>query len=96
VHNTPAVTTTFPDSDRVATLWQLAWTDDSVLACCVYRLESGMQLRVESATALIVCEPFELHPRAVARAHALRESLMRRGWVDRTGAETSLRPVLPR
>jgi hypothetical protein len=57
-----------------------------VLACCVYRDGIGLlQLRVESPTALIVCEPFELQPRAVARAHALRESLKRRGWIDRPG-----------
>jgi hypothetical protein len=80
----------------VATLWELAWIDDSVLACSVYRLEGGMQLRVESATALIVCEPFELQPRAVARAHALRVSLMRRGWVDRTGVEATPLPAGPR
>jgi hypothetical protein len=67
----------------IATRWQLAWTDDSVLACCVYRDGAGMQLRVQSPTAVIVSESFDLQPRAVARAHALRESLKRRGWVDR-------------
>ena len=67
----------------VATLWQLAWTDNSVLACCVYRDGAGrLELRVQSASALIVREPFEIQPRAVARAHALRESLKRSGWVD--------------
>ena len=69
--------------ELVATLWQLAWVDDSVLACCVYRNGADLQLRVQSPTAVVVCESFDLQPRAVARAHALRESLKRRGWVDR-------------
>jgi hypothetical protein len=67
----------------VATLWELAWTDDSVLACCVYRDGTGLQLRVESPTTLIFSEPFDLQPRAVARAHALCALLKRRGWIDR-------------
>ena len=88
MHNTRAVLTS-AEPELVATLWQLAWIDDSVLACCVYRNGVDLQLRVESATALIVCEPFELQPRAVARAHALRASLKRRGWVDRRGLTTA-------
>lgn len=32
--------------------------------------------------AVIVEEPFDLEPRAVARAHALREALKRRGWKE--------------
>jgi hypothetical protein len=82
VHNTLAVPISV-EPERVATLWELAWVDDSVLTCCICRDGVGLQLRVQSPNALIVCEPFELQPRAVARAHALRESLKRRGWVDR-------------
>jgi hypothetical protein len=85
VHNTRAVST--PASlDLVATLWQLAWFDDVRLTCSVYRDGGGLQLRVESTSALIVCERFDLHPRAVARATALRESLKRRGWCECTAA----------
>ena len=67
----------------VATLWQLAWNDDRVF-CTVYRCDDGLQLRVESATGVIVTEPFDLQPRALARTRALRASLMRRGWQDVT------------
>ena len=65
----------------VATLWQLAWDDDR-LSCTVYRNTDGLQLRLESPTAIILSEPFELQPRVLARMHALRESLKRRGWRD--------------
>jgi hypothetical protein len=54
--------------------------NDDRLCCSVYQSESGWQLRVESDTAVIMTEPFELQPRAVARSHALRDSLKRRGW----------------
>ena len=63
----------------VATLWQLAWDDDR-LSCNVYRNKEGLQLRLESPTAIILSEPFELQPRVLARMQALRESLKRRGW----------------
>jgi hypothetical protein len=66
---------------RVATLWQLAWNDDRV-TCAVYRNAGGFELSVESATAVIISERFTLQPRALARAHALRDSLKRRGWKD--------------
>jgi len=65
----------------VATLWQLAWNDDRVF-CTVYRCNDGLQLRVESATTVIVSEPFELQPRTLARTQALRASLKRRGWQE--------------
>ena len=93
MHNTRAVLTA-GGRERVATLWQLVWTDDSVLECCVYRDGAAFQLRVASATALVACEPFELQPRSVARAHALRESLKRRGWVDCTGRDVTA-PLSP-
>ncbi len=65
----------------VATLWQLAWDDDR-LSCTVYRNTDGLHLRVESPTAILLSEPFELQPRVLARMQALRESLKRRGWRD--------------
>jgi hypothetical protein len=39
-----------------------------------------MELRLESNTAVIFSEPFELRPRSLARLKTLRESLKRRGW----------------
>jgi hypothetical protein len=69
------------DARLVATLWQLSWRDDR-LVCVVYREADGLQLSVESPTAVIVTERFELQPRALARAHALCASLKRRGWRD--------------
>jgi hypothetical protein len=65
----------------VATLWQLAWNDDRIF-CTVYRSNDGLQLRVESATTVILSEPFELQPRTFARTQALRASLKRRGWQE--------------
>jgi len=65
----------------VATLWQLAMKDDRVF-CTVYRSQDGLQLRVESATAIILAEPFDLQPRMLARTQTLRKSLKRRGWEE--------------
>jgi len=62
-------------------LWQLAWNDDR-LWCSVYRRNERLELTVESLKAIIVTEPFDLEPRAVARAQALREALKRRGWKE--------------
>jgi hypothetical protein len=61
----------------------------TVVECCVYRNGSGLELRVESATAVIVCEPFDFRPRALARVQALRQSLKRRGWLERTALTSS-------
>ena len=73
-----------PDDVRpVATLWQLALAQDR-LFCTVYRKEGGLQLRLESPSAVIMSEPFELQPRMMARTQALRESLKRRGWREFT------------
>lgn len=69
------------DASRLATLWNMAW-NDSRLTCVVYRTSAGMQLTIESPDAVVIMEQFELQPRAVARAHALREALKRRGWKD--------------
>ena len=69
------------DVRPVATLWQLAWNDDR-LFCTIYRHDDGFQLRVESATTVILTEPFELQPRTFARTQALRASLKRRGWKE--------------
>jgi hypothetical protein len=69
------------DDTRIATLWELAWDDDR-LTCAVYRRGGQLQLRVESETATIVSERFDLQPRMLARSQALRNSLKRRGWHD--------------
>ena len=66
----------------LATLWNLAWQGDR-LTCVVYRGGDGrMQLCVESADAVVIDERFELQPRMLARARALRAALKRRGWED--------------
>jgi hypothetical protein len=65
----------------VTTLWTMA-SNGVRLSCAVYRAATGLELRVESETATMVREPFELQPRAIARTQALRESLRRRGWQD--------------
>jgi hypothetical protein len=71
-----------PDDVRpVATLWQLQLAKDRV-ACTIYRNDDGLQLRLESTTAVIMSEPFDLQPRMMARTRALRESLKRRGWQE--------------
>jgi hypothetical protein len=62
-------------------LWELEWNADR-LTCAIYRHGSGLQLRVESAVAVIVTERFDLQPRALARARTLRKGLKRRGWRD--------------
>ena len=69
------------EARRLATLWHLAW-DDARLACVIYRANGAMQLKIESEKAVVMTQPFELQPRALARAHALREALKRRGWRD--------------
>ena len=69
------------DARPIATLWKLAWNGASV-ACVVYRHPAGLELRLESETATIMNEPFEMQPRLLARTQALRESLKRRGWQD--------------
>jgi hypothetical protein len=63
----------------ITTLWRLT-CDASEVACVIYRVASGMELRLESPHATILREPFELQPRMVARTNALRSSLLRRGW----------------
>ena len=65
----------------VATLWQLGLAKDR-LFCTVYRSDEGLHLRVETATAVILTEPFDLQPRMLARTQALRASLKRRGWQE--------------
>lgn len=56
--------------------------NENEISCAVYRQDNRFQLRVESPTATIISEPFDMQPRAMARAHALRESLKRRGWTE--------------
>ena len=70
-----------PDAPPVATLWRLAWQDEQ-LSCDVYRQGAELQLRLQSLTAVILTEAFDLQPRAMARAHALRDALKRRGWIE--------------
>ena len=65
----------------VATLWQLTWHDDR-LSCAVYRRGTKLHLQIESPSAVIVREQFDLAPRATARAQALRDALKRRGWQE--------------
>jgi hypothetical protein len=65
------------------TLWQVAWNDQQ-LSCAVYRAGNGLRLTVESREGVIVSEPFDMQPRALARVHALRDALLRRGWSDAT------------
>jgi len=65
----------------IVTLWSLTWKNDSV-RCVIYQRENGMQLRLESPTAVILSEPFDMQPRSLARTKALRDSLKRRGWKD--------------
>ena len=69
------------DARPIATLWQLALNDDR-LFCTIYRHDDGFQLRVESATRVILTERVELQPRTFARTQALRASLKRRGWKE--------------
>ena len=66
---------------RIATLWHLTWNDDR-LSCAVYQSADGMELCLESPTGIIISEPFDMQPRALARSRALRDSLKRRGWKD--------------
>jgi hypothetical protein len=68
-------------SRLVATLWRLAW-DGNQVSCVVYRSDHGFELSVESPTAVVITERFDLQPRALARAHALRDALKRRGWIE--------------
>jgi hypothetical protein len=65
----------------IATLWQLAMKDDR-LFCTIYRTGEGLQLRLESSSALILSEPFDFQPRMLARTKMLRNSLKRRGWEE--------------
>jgi hypothetical protein len=69
------------DDIPIAVLWDVE-RNDHRLACRIYRQGSGMQLRIESATAVLVAESFEMQPRAVARARTVHAGLMRRGWRD--------------
>jgi len=65
----------------IARLWQLCWQNDR-LSCAVYRDGEELQLRVQSPYAVIITEHFDLQPRALARAQALRDALKRRGWTE--------------
>ena len=68
-------------SRPVATLWQLEFNNERV-CCNIYRDGQSLQLRVESPSAVIVDEPFDLMPRMLSKTRALRASFIRRGWRD--------------
>ena len=72
---------TVDDLRPVATLWQLGLAKDR-LSCTIYRSDAGLQLRVETTTGVILTQPFDMQPRAMARTQALRASLKRRGWQE--------------
>jgi hypothetical protein len=69
-----------PDG-HISTLWNLTFNEQQ-LRCVVYRGVNGMELRLESPAGVILAEPFDMEPRALARTRALRESLKRRGWQE--------------
>ena len=66
---------------HISTLWNLTFNNQH-LRCVVYRDVNGLELRLESSAGVILSEPFEMEPRALARTRALRESLKRRGWEE--------------
>ena len=66
---------------HISTLWNLTFNEQQ-LRCVVYRGVDGLELRLESPTTVILSEPFDMEPRALARTRALRESLKRRGWQE--------------
>ena len=66
---------------HISTLWNLTFNNQH-LRCVVYRNVNGLELRLESPAGVILSEPFEMEPRALARTRALRESLKRRGWEE--------------
>jgi hypothetical protein len=66
-------------SQPIAMLWDLAWNGDRV-SCAVYKARRGLEMRLESGSKTIFIEPFQIQPRSLARAQALKRSLERRGW----------------
>jgi len=77
-----------PDT-HVSTLWDLTFKQQRV-RCVVYRRGNGMELRLESPTGVILREPFELEPRALAKTKALREALKRRGWREEENPKSQI------
>ena len=66
---------------HVSTLWNLTFNEQQI-SCVVYRGVNGLELRLQSPTAVILSQPFEMEPRALAKTRALRDSLKRRGWEE--------------
>ncbi len=67
---------------RVSRLWQVE-SGANRLSCGVYRDEQGSTLlRLESPDAVVFSLPFGFEPRMLARARAVRASLLRQGWSD--------------
>jgi hypothetical protein len=54
----------------VSTLWNLTFNQQH-LRCVVYRSVNGMELRLESPAGVILTEPFDMEPRALAKTKAL-------------------------
>ena len=75
---------------HISTLWNLTFNAQQ-LRCVVYRGVDGLELRLESLTAVILSEPFNMDPRALAKTRALREALKRRGWQEVTFAPPDVR-----
>jgi hypothetical protein len=76
---------------HISTLWNLTFNEQH-LRCVVYRSVNGMELRLESPAGVILVEPFDMEPRALARTKALRESLKRRGWQEEIPSPESQTP----
>ena len=81
---------------RVSRLWQVE-SGANRLSCGVYRDEQGSTLlrlespvqgfsrcttESESPDAVVFSLPFGFEPRMLARARAVRASLLRQGWSD--------------
>ena len=74
---------TLAPEGHIATLWNLTFNEQQ-LRCVVYRGINGMELRLESPAGVILAESFDMEPRTLARTKALRESLKRRGWREKS------------
>ena len=72
------------DARPVTTLWQLG-LEQNRLFCTIYRNSTGFELRIETASTVILTEPFDMQPRLLARTQQLRAALKRRGWQEMEG-----------
>jgi hypothetical protein len=76
------------DMRPVTTLWQLG-LEENRLFCTIYRSTAGFELRLETGSAVILTEPFDMQPRMLARTQQLRAALKRRGWQEMESARNS-------